>query len=157
MTYHIDIQNNLTEHISITNDMIIKWAELALKAEISSAELTILITSATEIQHLNNSYRSQNKATNVLAFPSEIPESIKLDIPLLGDIIVCPEVILKESTELNKSLESHFALIIIHGVLHLLGYDHIDDNDAKVMQDIEVKLLNTIGFPNPYLEDNNEI
>jgi probable rRNA maturation factor len=99
---------------------------------------------------LNHTYRKQNKTTNVLSFPSDLPESIQLDCPFLGDIIICPEVLLTESQQHNKSLQEHWSLIVIHGVLHLLGYDHIEEDDALTMQGIEIKLLAELNYANPY-------
>ncbi len=150
MTYYIDIQN-ATEHSSpISEDYLTKFASFALKDQQSEAELTIRLVKSEEMIDLNHSYRKQNKTTNVLAFPCSLPDEIQLDCPLLGDVIICPEVLLEESKQLNKSLEEHWALIVIHGVLHLLGYDHIEEEDALIMQGIEIKLLEELGYTNPY-------
>ncbi len=157
MTFTIDIQRATTKSIDITDKQILKWAKLTLKHEINNAELTIRLAELDEIMQLNNTYRQQNKPTNVLAFPANIPKNISLDIPLLGDIIICPDVLYDECEKLNKSIESHFALMVIHGILHLLGYDHINDEDTEVMQAKEIKILKEIGFPNPYLEEEHEI
>ena len=97
-----------------------------------------------------------NKATNVLAFPATYPDDVELEYPLLGDIIVCPAVLKQESLDLNKPLEAHWALIVMHGTLHLLGYDHIKDEDAEIMQSIETKLLTQLGFPSPYESDSED-
>ena len=95
-------------------------------------------------------YRKQNKATNVLAFPATYPENVELEYPLLGDVIICPAVLKQESKTLKQPLIAHWAHIVIHGILHLLGYDHIDEEDATVMQAIEIQLLADLGFDNPY-------
>jgi probable rRNA maturation factor len=110
-----------------------------------------------DITQLNHLYRKQNKATNVLAFPANLPDEIALDYPLLGDVIICPEILLEESLSLQKPLIAHWALIVIHGVLHLLGYDHIEEEDARVMQALEITLLAQLGFDNPYHTEDNEI
>ena len=156
MTYKINIQNAVEENIGILNKTLINWAKLTLAAQVKHAELTIRFVDNDEIQELNTIYRKQNKPTNVLAFPVTLPPGIKLKHRLLGDIIIAPNIVVKESTELNKSYEEHMALMVIHGVLHLLGYDHIDDSDAQIMQRIEITLLNNLGYANPYPEEGHE-
>lgn len=150
MTYYIDIQNATDKALSVSEEDLIKWASLALKEQQKEAELTIRVVTPEEMIDLNHTYRKQNKTTNVLAFPSTLPKNIPLDCPFLGDIIICPEVLTEESKQLKKSLQEHWSLIVIHGVLHLLGYDHIEDKDAFIMQGIEVRLLAELGYANPY-------
>ncbi len=157
MNNYIDIQHATLKPIDITDEQLLKWANLTLRDEIDNAELTIRLADIDEIMQLNTTYRQQNKPTNVLAFPANLPDNISLDTPLLGDIIICPDVVYEESQQQHKSIESHFALMVIHGILHLLGYDHIDDKDAEIMQAKEINLLKEIGFANPYLEEENEI
>ncbi|MDP3705083.1 MAG: rRNA maturation RNase YbeY [Legionellaceae bacterium] len=154
MTYHIDIQHASQEKIPIDDATLISWARLTLASVQESAEVTLRLVDCDEITQLNATYRKQDKATNVLAFPANLPPNIQLDCPLLGDVIICPDILKKESIELKKPLNAHWALIVIHGILHLLGYDHIDDKDATVMQALEIKVLAQLGFDNPYLEDN---
>jgi probable rRNA maturation factor len=150
MTYYIDIQNATDEPLPITEDYLTKLASLALKNYQAEAELTIRIVTPEEMIDLNQTYRKQNKTTNVLAFPSALPDTIQLECPLLGDVIICPDVLAEESKQFNKPLQEHWSLIVIHGVLHLLGYDHIEDTDAFIMQGIEVKLLAELGYSSPY-------
>lgn len=155
MTYHIDIQNACSTEIPLEEHDLINIATLALRDHQKDAELTIRLVDEEEMIYLNNTYRKQNKSTNVLAFPSSLPADIELEFPLLGDVIICPQVLLTESQQLNKPLQEHWSLIVIHGVLHLLGYDHINDDDAIIMQTIEVKLLAEMSYANPYdLEGN---
>ncbi len=156
MTYHIDIQHACKEKLPVTDITLCQWAELTLSQECTTAELTLRFVDAQEITALNHQYRKQNKATNVLAFPAVIPPGVELECPLLGDVIICPAVLQQESIELQKSLTEHFAHIVIHGILHLLGYDHIQEEDALVMQPLEIELLARLNFDNPYsnLEDN---
>lgn len=157
MNYYIDIQH-ATEHESpVTEEAITQWAQLALRDNKACAELTIRLVDGDEMIQLNHSYRNNNKTTNVLAFPAMLPEHIKLDHPFLGDIIICPEVLLTEAVQQHKTLEEHWALIVMHGVLHLLGYDHIEDHDAEVMQALEIKLLAELGYTNPYDIEDNEL
>jgi len=154
LNYHVDIQHATDEHIPVSDAVLISWAELALATALESAELTLRFVDLDEITHLNHMYRQQNKATNVLAFPSNIPPGVELEYPLIGDVIICPAVLQQESITLQKPLTAHWALIVIHGILHLLGYDHIKDDDAAVMQALEIRLLEQLGFDNPYLEEN---
>jgi len=102
------------------------------------------------VQELNHLYRGKNKPTNVLSFPYKLPESLKMDIPFLGDIILCPKVLIAEAKQQVKTLDAHCAHLVIHGVLHLLGFDHISPDEALVMESEEIKLLSTLGYENPY-------
>ncbi|AWN74420.1 rRNA maturation RNase YbeY [Legionella anisa] len=157
MSYYIDIQNATNEPLPVSEEALTRLASLALRDYQKEAELTVRLVTAEEMLHLNNTYRKQNKTTNVLAFPSTLPPEIQLECPLLGDVIICPQVLLEESKQLKKTLESHWALILIHGILHLLGYDHIKDDEAVIMQAIEIKLLAELGFSNPYDAEGNEL
>ena len=157
MNYHIDIQRACEDPLPVSDEILVSWAQHALATQRDSAELTIRLVDLEEITHLNHYYRKQNKPTNVLAFPANIPVGILLDVPLLGDVIICPAVLQQESLALNKTLAAHWALIVTHGVLHLLGYDHIEDDDASVMQALEIKLLATLGFDNPYQDEDDSI
>lgn len=155
MPYQIDIQNTTNTPLNISEQQMIEFANIALQSQIEDAELTIRIVDEDEIQQLNNTYRHKNKPTNVLAFPSQIPKDIlnELDFPYIGDIIICASIIEKESFELNKSSLSHWAHILIHGVLHLLGYDHMEPEEEKKMQQVEIELLKSLGISNPYEEN----
>ncbi len=125
------------------------WAETALLPYNKNFELTARIVEVAESQQLNHQYRGKDKPTNVLSFPFEVPEGIELD--LLGDLIICANVVEKEAVEQNKTLNAHWAHMIIHGCLHLLGYDHISDEEAVEMETIEIKLMASLGFENPYI------
>jgi len=114
------------------------------------SELTIRCVDPEEIQYLNKTYRHQDKPTNVLAFPSELPPEIYSDCPLLGDVIICPTVLAEESLAGDIALKNHWAHILIHGILHLLGYDHIKPEDAILMENHEINILGQLGFDNPY-------
>lgn len=127
-----------------------KWASKALLSE-SDMEMTVRVVDAEESQQLNNEYRDKDKPTNVLSFPFEAPEFV--DIDLLGDLVICAPVVQAEAVEQNKRLESHWAHMIIHGTLHLQGYDHINDTDAEKMESLEIKILNELGYNNPYIEE----
>ncbi|QKQ24716.1 rRNA maturation RNase YbeY [Candidatus Ruthia endofausta] len=112
------------------------------------SELLIRLVNKTEIQNLNKIYRHQDKPTNVLSFPSDLP--IEINEALLGDVVICTQVILRESIEQHKSFNDHLTHMAIHGMLHLLGYDHIDTKDAQQMESLEIKILAKIGINNPY-------
>lgn len=157
MTYYIDVQNATTEALALSEDEITRLASLALRNFQKDAELTVRFVDPEEITYLNQTYRKKNQSTNVLAFPSALPAEIQLECPLLGDVIICPQVLLTESKELNKTLDAHWALIVIHGVLHLLGYDHINEDDATIMQTIEITLLAELGYSNPYDAEGNQL
>jgi probable rRNA maturation factor len=155
MSFLIDIQNELN-HLPFELTDIEAWVISALSEKTSNAELTLRFVSEQEMFALNSQYRKKNSSTNVLSFPSDIPEEIakQLEAPFIGDIIICPDVLFTESQEQDKDLKFHWAHIVIHGVLHLLGYDHIDEKDAIDMQFLEIKILKKLNYPNPYEYDN---
>lgn len=125
------------------------WLETALLPYNKPFELTIRVVDNLESQSLNSQYRNKDKPTNVLSFPFEVPEGIELD--LLGDLVIAADVVSIEAQEQNKPLHAHWAHMVIHGCLHLLGFDHINDQDAIEMEALEIKLLAQLGFKNPYL------
>lgn len=125
-----------------------QWINAALNDRYEQAELCVRIVDEEEMTMLNRQYRGQDKATNVLSFPAQLPEG--LEISLLGDIAICAQVIEHEAVEQNKLLESHYAHMSVHGALHLAGYDHIDDRGAIEMEALEIKILDKLGFANPY-------
>ena len=124
------------------------WANKALEQLKPDAELTIRISDISESQQLNHEYRGKDKPTNVLSFPFEAPPGIEL--PLIGDLIICPDVVLQESIEQEKTFHDHFAHMVIHGCLHLMGYDHIDKEEALEMETFEKKLLSELNIDDPY-------
>ncbi|STX28781.1 metal-dependent hydrolase [Legionella beliardensis] len=150
----IDIQVACEKPLPIADEDVRKWVNLTLKEHSEVAELTLRFVDTHEIAELNKTYRKKDKPTNVLAFPSNLPDEIKIEYPLLGDIIICPNVLEKESQEQAIALDAHWAHIVIHGVLHLLGYDHIKEKDAQKMQTMEIKLLAKLGFANPYQQED---
>jgi probable rRNA maturation factor len=152
MNYHIDIQHASNDKIPISDELLCQWTTQALRPYRDHAELTIRLVDKNEITHLNTVYRKKNKATNVLAFPANYPKNIVLEYPLLGDVIICPDVLKQESVDLQTPLTAHWAHIVIHGVLHLLGYDHMKEEEAMVMQTIEKTILKELGFDDPYVE-----
>ncbi len=117
-----------------------KWAKAVYG---DAATVTMRFVDNEESQHLNDTYRGKNKPTNVLSFPYE-------DEPLMGDIVFCPSVIIKEAQEQGKTITAHMAHLVIHGMLHLIGYDHLNDLDAKEMESLETEIMADLGFANPY-------
>ncbi|MWN89611.1 rRNA maturation RNase YbeY [Gilliamella sp. Pra-s65] len=131
-----------------TEAQILQWLGVILPQFVDNAELTIRIVDEQESQQLNNTYRHKDKPTNVLSFPFESP--IEIDVPLLGDLVICQQVVEAEATQQHKSLTSHWAHMIVHGCLHLLGYDHILDDEAEEMENIEIDIMQQLGFEDPY-------
>lgn len=124
-----------------------RWVAAAL-GDRKEAELTIRIVSRDESRQLNRDYRGKDSATNVLSFPADLPQGI--DLPLLGDIIICAPLVAEEATQQGKSLPDHWAHLTVHGVLHLLGYDHQAEDEAEKMEALEISLLSGLGIDNPY-------
>ncbi|MCH9645253.1 MAG: rRNA maturation RNase YbeY [Proteobacteria bacterium] len=115
---------------------------------LSDSELLVRFVDKPEIQHLNKTYRHQDKATNVLSFPSDLP--IEIEEAILGDVVICIEVVAEEAQAQGKTFENHLLHMAIHGTLHLMGYDHIEESDAEKMESLEVKILEKIQISNPY-------
>ncbi len=132
-----------------------RWCELALQQRKADSEMTIRLVDEAEARELNHTYRQKDYATNVLSFPADLPDEL-LDIPLLGDLVICVAVVEREAAEQGKSLEAHWAHLVIHGCLHLLGYDHIEDEEAEEMESLERELLAQLGHPDPYADDETE-
>jgi len=134
-----------------------KWVAAALHGRIREADLAIRIVDAKEGRSLNRHYRGKDYATNVLSFPAEMDDAVKLPrgvtMPLLGDLVLCAPVIAREAVEQGKPLNAHYAHLTVHGVLHLLGWDHDNDADAECMEQLEREILAGLGLPDPYRED----
>ena len=112
------------------------------------SELLIRIVSKDEIQSLNKTYRNKDQTTNVLSFPSDLP--IEIDESILGDVVICTDVVANEAKAQNKTFEHHLIHMAIHGTLHLLGYDHVEESDANKMESLEIEILEKIEISNPY-------
>ncbi len=148
MNLQIEIQH-MVEVDGAPNPMQFQaWAEAALNNRLDHVELVIRIVDREESQQLNREYRNKDKPTNVLSFPFEAPEVVESNH--IGDLVICAPVVAEEALEQGKSLEAHWAHLIVHGVLHLLGFDHINDQQAEEMENLEVEILTNLGFSNPY-------
>lgn len=130
-----------------------QWLEAAILPFQEIAEVTVRIVDEEESQQLNFDYREKDKPTNVLSFPFELPPGVE-ELPLLGDLVICAQVVAVEAAEQGKELDHHWAHMVVHGCLHLLGFDHINDADAEEMEAEEILILQQLGIKNPYiLED----
>lgn len=131
-----------------------KWVAAALAARILEADLAIRIVGNKEGRALNRHYRGMDYATNVLSFPADMADGVKLPkgvkLPLLGDIVLCAPVVAREAKEQKKPLTAHYAHLTVHGVLHLLGWDHQDAREADCMESLEREILAGIGIEDPY-------
>lgn len=136
-----------------TDEQLQRWAEAALagRTDFSEPELTIRLVSEDESQTLNHEYRGKDKPTNVLSFPFEAPPEVPLE--LLGDLVICIAVVEQEAQEQEKTSEAHWAHMVVHGCLHLLGYDHIKDDEAEEMEGLERQILDSMGYPDPYANE----
>ena len=130
------------------------WVCAALGDLQPEAEISVRIVSAAESAELNLRYRRKEGPTNVLSFPADIPDFV--ESTLLGDLVICAAIVRKEATEQHKTLEAHWAHMLVHGTLHLLGHDHIEEAEAETMEAIETATLGKLGFPPPYLSTVEE-
>ncbi|HEI8949900.1 TPA: rRNA maturation RNase YbeY [Morganella morganii] len=128
-----------------------RWIDGVLPMFQEESEVTIRLVDEAESHELNLTYRGMDKPTNVLSFPFEVPPEIEL--PLLGDLIICRQVVEREAAEQEKTKEEHWAHMVIHGCLHLLGYDHIEDDEAEEMEGLETEILKKLGYSDPYITE----
>ena len=124
------------------------WARAALAGRREDAELCLRVVDEAEMQELNGRYRGKDYATNVLSFPADLPRGVTL--PLLGDIVLCAPVLRREAREQHKPERAHWAHLVVHGTLHLLGHDHDRPRAAAAMEALETRVLAALGFPDPY-------
>ena len=134
-----------------TEEQIVQWATAAVQPEGDEVEMTVRIVDEAESHELNLTYRGKDRPTNVLSFPFECPDEVEL--PLLGDLVICRQVVEREAAEQEKPLMAHWAHMVVHGCLHLLGYDHIEDDEAEEMESLETQIMQGLGFDDPYLAE----
>ncbi|WP_428772103.1 rRNA maturation RNase YbeY [Vibrio sp.] len=152
MSIELDLQLAVEDSIGLPDESDFQhWLTQAVTAFQPQAEVTIRIVDQAESQQLNHDYRGKDKPTNVLSFPFEAPEGIELD--LLGDLVICRQVVEQEAREQGKPLLAHWAHMVVHGSLHLLGYDHIEDDEAEEMEALETQIMQQMGFDDPYLAE----
>ncbi|HHF3826304.1 TPA: rRNA maturation RNase YbeY [Haemophilus influenzae] len=132
-------------------EQIVQWATAAVQPEDNEVEMTVRIVDEAESHELNLTYRGKDRPTNVLSFPFECPDEVEL--PLLGDLVICRQVVEREAAEQEKPLMAHWAHMVVHGSLHLLGYDHIEDDEAEEMESLETQIMQGLGFDDPYLAE----
>ena len=134
-----------------TAQQIEQWATAAVQPQSDEVEMTVRIVDEEESHALNLNYRGKDRPTNVLSFPFECPDEVEL--PLLGDLVICRQVVEREAQEQEKPLMAHWAHMVVHGSLQLLGYDHIEDDEAEEMESLETQIMTGLGFADPYLSE----
>lgn len=147
MNIELQVQNASSVADVPSDEEFSLWVTSALQNH-GDAVLTIRLVDSDECQALNLRFRGQDKPTNVLSFPADLPDEI--DLPLLGDIVICAPLVESEALEQGKALQSHWAHLSIHGLFHLLGHDHQNDEEALEMEMLESRVMTALGFPDPY-------
>jgi probable rRNA maturation factor len=147
----VDIDNAVTTLDCPPSEHIELWVKAALLNKLTDSTVAIKIIDEDDMRALNQTYRNKPKTTNVLSFPSQLPEPMRGDF--LGDIAICAPVVQNEAQLQNKSFESHFAHLVVHGVLHLLGFDHESDEEAIKMEREEILIMQALGYNDPYLTE----
>ena len=148
----IDLQIACEQETGLpTAEQIEQWATAAVQPQSDEVEMTVRIVDEAESHALNLNYRGKDRPTNVLSFPFECPDEVEL--PLLGDLVICRQVVEREAQEQDKPLMAHWAHMVVHGCLHLLGYDHIEDDEAEEMESLETQIMTGLGFADPYLSE----
>jgi probable rRNA maturation factor len=151
----VDVEISISESLESGEDDIPdeaklqQWAERACLFD-DRLVTSVRIVSNDEMRELNNTWRGSNKPTNVLSFPMQSPDDV--DLKILGDLVLCAPVINAEARQQDKPAHAHWAHMVVHGMLHLQGYDHVDDQQAEEMEALEISILEQLGFDNPYLE-----
>lgn len=155
MSVQVDIQTACSEPAPEEDDLR-RWicTALAERTPAANAEVCLRLVDEAEMTALNRDYRGKSGSTNVLSFPAGLP--LELGLPLLGDIVICAPVVVREAAAQGKPLAAHWAHMAVHGSLHLLGYDHIGDADAAAMEALETSILAQLGFPCPYPDHAHE-
>jgi len=148
VTIHLDVQI-VSKQTGIPDVAEFEYWAKAVPSNVET-NVCLRIVDEPEARTLNNQYRHINKATNVLSFPAEIP--FQVDINLLGDIVICAPVVDFEVRQQSKQLSAHWAHLLVHGILHLQGYNHEDDEAADEMESLEIEILQKLNIPNPYLQ-----
>lgn len=152
MSIELDLQLAVEDENGLPSfDDVQRWLSATVEKFQPQAEVTVRIVDEEESHQLNHEYRGKDKPTNVLSFPFEAPPGIEID--LLGDLIICRQVVEREAKEQGKPLMAHWAHMVVHGSLHLLGYDHIEDDEAEEMESLETEIMQSMGFEDPYIAE----
>lgn len=154
----LDIQL-ATEHPELcpSEENLTHWCSLALQKTLpGTTEVTLRIVDKAESQQLNKDYRGINQPTNVLSFPFDAPIDLppEAELSLLGDLVICLPLVIEEAKKQHKPVLNHWAHLVIHGLLHLQGYDHETDLEAEVMESLEIALLAKLNIDNPYISNS---
>ena len=152
-TQHILMWQNNTDLAGVPSQGVFdQWLQAALVEQVTPVSVSICIVDMAHMRQLNEQYRQKKGPTNVLAFPQRLKEITELsdEIPMLGDLAICAEVVMREAEEQQKTPQAHFAHLTVHGILHLLGYDHQRQSQAQVMESREIAILNSLGIADPY-------
>ena len=147
----IDLQNESGCSDIPDKQSLESWVRASLQQDYSQLEQSIRIVGESESQQLNRDFRNIDKPTNVLSFPAE--ESPYIDYQFLGDLVICAPVVKREALEQGKNEKAHWAHMVVHGMLHLQGFDHVSEKDAQKMESLEIEILATLGHTNPYRND----
>ncbi|PCJ17674.1 MAG: rRNA maturation RNase YbeY [SAR86 cluster bacterium] len=151
----VELSNDCSNRWVPETSLCEAWIEEAINTleQQKTLQISLKFVEVSVSAELNMQYRGKQSATNVLSFPAEFPVSMSehMDFLPLGDIVICPEIVEQEAHHQHKELQAHWAHILIHGLLHLSGFDHESEEDASTMEGLEIKALERLGFPNPYL------
>ncbi len=151
MSLALAVQRISEQGVLPTDEDFGRWASAALADGQTDVELVIRIVDAEESRQLNRDYRGKDKATNVLSFPFEVPDGVPNSH--IGDLVICAAVVAKEAVEQGKTPQAHWAHMVVHGILHLCGYDHLEEQQADEMETLERQTLERLGFNDPYAHD----
>jgi probable rRNA maturation factor len=152
---HVDIQTACRQPVPAEEDLR-RWIAAALhgRATQEQVEVSVRLVDSEEMAQLNETYRGKTGATNVLSFPAGLPA--ELAIPLLGDIVICAPVVRAEAAQQGKTEQAHWAHMTVHGTLHLLGFDHIEEEEAAIMEALESTILSELNYACPYAIKQHE-
>lgn len=155
MALAVEVQRVLDDDTVPSSKQLTAWARATWQdADPVKAEIVVRVTDEDESRQLNHDFRGKDKSTNVLSFPYDpVPE---LDLHHIGDLVICAPVVEREAHEQSKTVEAHWAHMVVHGMLHLQGFDHENDEDAVRMEARETEILTGLGYPAPYLDDETK-